>query len=240
MKMKTIACAFAALSMTAFAAGSATAAPSSKTAVMFGGMNDGGLSAVMNASNEGTATILNTSIKTAEQKDLAIDVSLECGLTTRTQVKGKKGSTSTATAQATVEVAVFMDGDIMAEPGWVTFCDRTQELSATLGGVLESCTIAVDPETGEGTFDSGDCIFSDEEISLMLDTTNANSFNFILFDVGTNGSDGHTLEVKTRVSENTEGAADEDGSYDATANGYIGAGSVVVEEIQLGSDLNIN
>jgi hypothetical protein len=74
----------------------------------------------------------------------------------------------------------------------------------------------------------------------MLDTTNANSFNFILFDVGTNGSDGHTLEVKTRVSENTEGAADEDGSYDATANGYIGAGSVVVEEIQLGSDLNIN
>ena len=33
---------------------------------------------------------------TAEQKDLAIDVSLECNLVTRTKVSGQKGSKSTA------------------------------------------------------------------------------------------------------------------------------------------------
>ncbi len=236
MKMKTIACAFAALSMTAFAAGSATAAPSSKTAVMFGGLEAGGLSALMNASNEGEATIMTSTIKTAEQKDLAIDVSLECNLVTRTKVSGQKGSKSTAGAEASVEIAVFMDGEVMAEPGWVTFCDRTQELSATLGGVLEECNVTVDPETGVGGFTKDDCSFSDEDIELMLDTTSANSFNFILFDVGTNGTDGHVIEVKSRISDSTYG----DGSYDASSNGYIGKGSVVVEEIQLGSDLNIN
>jgi hypothetical protein len=235
MKMKKIAYAVAALGISTFVAGSAMAAPSSKSAVMFGG-GEKGLSALMNKSSEGAATIMSSTIKTAEQKDLAIDVSLECNLVTRTKVSGQKGSKSTAGAEASVEVAVFMDGTVMAEPGWVTFCDRTQELSATLGGVLEECVVTVDPDTGVGGFTKDDCTFSDEDIELMLDTTTANSFNFILFDVGTAGSEGHMIEVKTRISDSTYG----DGTFDASSNGYVGKGSVIVEEIQLGSDININ
>ena len=235
MKMKKIAYAVAALGISTFVAGSAMAAPSSKSAVMFGG-GEQGLSALMNKSSEGAATIMSSTIKTAEQKDLAIDVSLECNLVTRTKVSGQKGSKSTAGAEASVEVAVFMDGTVMAEPGWVTFCDRTQELSATLGGVLEECVVTVDPDTGVGGFTKDDCTFSDEDIELMLDTTTANSFNFILFDVGTAGSEGHMIEVKTRISDSTYG----DGTFDASSNGYVGKGSVLVEEIQLGSDININ
>ena len=235
MKMKKIAYAVAALGISTFVAGSAMAAPSSKSAVMFGG-GEQGLSALMNKSSEGAATIMSSTIKTSEQKDLAIDVSLECNLVTRTKVSGQKGSKSTAGAEASVEVAVFMDGTVMAEPGWVTFCDRTQELSATLGGVLEECVVTVDPDTGVGGFTKDDCTFSDEDIELMLDTTTANSFNFILFDVGTACSEGHMIEVKTRISDSTYG----DGTFDASSNGYVGKGSVLVEEIQLGSDININ
>ena len=47
-------------------------------------------------------TVLSTMIKTPNKKDLLIGVSLETALFTQTQVKGKNGTTDTASASATL------------------------------------------------------------------------------------------------------------------------------------------
>ena len=110
----------------------------------------------------------------AAWKDLVVDVSLECGLSTDTQVESKGGKKSTATASAGVQVRVQAsragaDGlfgtvdDITEtmEPGWVTFCRRSQELSATFQGLLEdeegNVCLIVDPITHKVTIDQ-DCL----------------------------------------------------------------------------------
>ena len=72
----------------------------------------------------------------AAWKDLVVDVSLECGLYTNTQVKSKGGKTESSIARAWVEVQVRVEGKAM-EPGEVVFCDREQELSAKFQGLLD-------------------------------------------------------------------------------------------------------
>jgi hypothetical protein len=256
MKMKTIAYTVAALGLTAFASSSAIAGGTTNNAVHIGPVGDFG---VLNASNGGAASALSATIKTSEQKDLVMGVSLECGLYTRTEVKGKKGQTSTSNASTSVEVAVILDKGTadarVAAPGWVTFCSREQELSATLGDVLESCDVSI-TENADGTlsgaFDKDDCEFSDEMISLMLKTMNANHYNFILTDVGTYGAGGHTVDVMVRTSSETSGSTigddgmpllDENGEsvikYNAGANAILGNGSLVVDEVRLAKELQL-
>jgi hypothetical protein len=247
--MKKFTYALTAVAMTGLMAGPAMAASATNSAV---GIVSSGDLAVLNASNVGAGPILHSSIKTSEQKDLVMGVSLECGLYTRTKVSGQKGQKSTADGQAKVEVAVILDYHTpnarTASPGWVTFCEREQELSATLGGVLEECdvTLNYDPVTGElidGSFTKDDCIFSDEDIQLMLRTMSANHFNFILTNVGTNGSEGHTIDVVARVTSSTSGSTvDDEGNpitdnYEAEANATLGNGSLVVDEVRLGQDI---
>jgi hypothetical protein len=127
------------------------------------------------------------------------------------------------------------DDQRWAAPGWVTFCEREQELSATLGGVLESCSVIVDPDTGEGGFTSDDCLFTDEDIELILRTMSANHFNFILTDLGA-GGDGHTIDVTARIATSESGESD-GGSYEANANATIGKGVVVVDEVRLAKEI---
>ncbi len=242
MKKLTFAVTGAALSL--LLVGTALAAPATSNAVGMANVN------VLSQANAWEDSILSSSIKTSEQKDLIAGVSLECGLYTRTKVAGKKGSKSTSNAHAKVEVAVIIDmgtaDERYAAPGLVTFCEREQELSAILGGVLESCTVLVDPDTGEGGFTKEDCDFTDEEIELVLRTMNANHFNFILTDLGAAGAEGHTVDVRARVatvetgstSDGNTGDAD-DGSYEAEANATIGNGSLVVDEVRLARSINL-
>jgi hypothetical protein len=79
-------------------------------------------------------------------------------------------------------------GDTLtAAPGQVMLSKRVQELSATLGGVIQECT---DGDTNfDGTADTdpdgtidivSECIVTDEEIGLLQDTTAAHHFNFVL------------------------------------------------------------
>ncbi len=244
--MRKLTYAFAGAALTALLAGPAMAASATSNAVGIGDPN--GLDVqLLNSSQSHEAPILFTGIKTSQQKDLVLGVSLECGLTTRTTVKGQKGSKSTSTAESAVEVAVYLDygtvDERMANPGWVTFCSRTQELSAVLGGVLESCVVTLEDTDGDGIPDTGgftkdDCEFTDEEISLLLDTMSANHYNFTLTNAGTYGSEGHTATVMARVSSFAEG----DGTQlpDAAANAYIGNGVLIVDEIRLGHDIIIS
>ena len=180
-------------------------------------------------------TILKAQIKMANQKDLFINSSLQCGIVTDTTVKSLSGSEDSAEARATVRVRVKLiapDGTVSyAQPnsgvdatntftanGGIVYCDRIQTLRAKFSGL--GCT--VDATTGALT-----CT-SPEELQLILKTLNANAFNF----VGPNRVSGvHQIVVQARTSANVS-ATGTNGSLGA-ANAFIGAGSMAVETVRM-------
>ena len=113
---------------------------------------------------------------------------------TDTSVKGKNGGAARAVAGGEAYVTVFavphggevMPNSVEAAPGQIMLSKRVQELSATLGGVIQSCqvTCGVDVNTDAIVCDdiviAEDCEVTDEEIGLLLDTTAAHHFNFLL------------------------------------------------------------
>lgn len=190
-------------------------AQSAKSTVAVGNVN------IINGSSMPYGNIMSTNIKTSSQKDLVMNVSLECGLLTRTKVSSKSGISDTSSAQASVQVRVLIDGK-EAKPGPVVFCRRTQELTATFGGILQSCS----DSNGDGVLDMiNECTATAEELELVQDTMNANSFNFILDNVGTGY---HRIEVQAKIDSGTSVQL---GSADAKAS--IGKGSINVEEVRL-------
>jgi hypothetical protein len=189
-------------------------AQSAKSSVAVGNVN------ILKGTSMAYSTIMSTIIRTSSQKDLSMNVSLECGLLTRTKVSSKNGISDTSSASASVKVRVLVDGKV-AKPGEVVFCRRTQELSATFGGIYSNCTDA----NGDGIISLTECTLDPESVSLMLDTMNANAFNFILDNMG---SGSHKVEVQAQIDSGTNvqlGSAD--------ANASIGKGSIDVEEIRL-------
>ena len=157
--------------------------------------------------------ILRAEIKTPNKKDLLIGVSLESAMYTDTTVKGKNGSAERAGAEAGIRVKVLIDpvydNDLLvsytkAYPREVVFAHRIQELSAVLGGVIESCNVSLDVTgtadgsgnvtgTADGTIIIGrDCEVTEEEIGLALNTTSANHFNFVAPDLSPGT---HTVKV---------------------------------------------
>ncbi len=82
------------------------------------------------------ATLLLTKIKTG-QKDLLLSLSVECGLFTSTLSKSKGGTKDTSKVTAEVRLSIEVDG-VLAVPGEVTFCKRSQELSATFQGIFQT------------------------------------------------------------------------------------------------------
>jgi len=167
-------------------------------------------------------TILEQDIKTPNQKDLFIDVSLECGLYTQTHVKSKGGNKDTATAEAMVKVRVLVDGD-EAYPGKVVFNYREQTLSAKFMGIFTGECLDVDPVNHTVTINYT-CL-EPEELNLTLDTMSANSFNFIMDDL-TSGV--HTVEVQAMIDTTAVAGA---GTAEAWAT--IGRGSVTIELVRM-------
>ncbi|MDH3285755.1 MAG: hypothetical protein OEQ13_13570 [Acidobacteriota bacterium] len=203
--------------------------------------------------NAGFATILEQDIKTPNGKDLFIDVSLECGLATSTTSKSKGGNRDTAQAEAGVFVQVLIDNEV-ALPGEVVFCRRTQDLSTTLDGQISQCLIQ-DPTCTAEQIESGDCgqvidpacIENDllpEEVSLFLDSMNANAFNFIKTDLP---SGVHTVSIQARIATRTCTYAGDvppfdcpdDGLGSASATASIGNGSMTVETVRMIKDEDV-
>jgi hypothetical protein len=173
----------------------------------------------------GWTTILSNTIKTPNQKDLFIDVSLECGLYTKTKVKSKGGVPDTSMAEAVVLVRVLVDGE-KAEPGRVVFARRAQTLTAKFQGLMEG---AMTVEDGQVVIDPDELDF--EVLKLILDTMTANSFNFITDDLS---AGEHTIEVQAKIKTATEA---EEGSAQAWAT--VGKGSVTIEEVRMIQDEDI-
>src|SRR5262245_33278414 len=199
--------------------------PSAKATVKIGEINvlteiAGGPNET-NATNSGWQVILENNIKTPNQKDLIIGVSAEVGLLTDTLVKSKNGVADTSMASAGVEVRVKIDGEVTL-PGTVVFGRRTQTLTATFQGIIDGCLI-LNTNTGGIILDTN-CVVA-EELQLILETMNANHFNFIAADLV---SGVHVVTVEARISA---GGSAQAGSF--KARGLIGKGSMTVEEIRL-------
>jgi hypothetical protein len=185
-----------------------TAGPSAKFAAVYSDTPSLSSAAITNDATSDTVVDITTSghtlatIKVPQQKELLVGLSAEIGLMTDTSVKGKNGGSAKAIAGSEAYVTIFavptdsydpaVQPAIRALPGTVILSKRVQELDATLGGVIESCTDALTVDTdGDGVADSGDgtidvatdCIVTDEEIGLMQDTTAAHHFNFVLPDM---------------------------------------------------------
>jgi hypothetical protein len=214
------------------AAFAADAQPAAKSTAKVSAIN-----LIDSTTQEDWTTILTNDIKTANGSELFVDVSMECGLYTDTLVKSKNGNKDTSTTAAVVLAKVLVDGQ-EAHPGEIVLCGRVQQLTATFQGLLtdeegNSCllTEAVTDEngtiTGYSTTIDEECV-RPEELGLLLNTMNANSFNFIASDLE---SGVHTIEVQAMINSFAEA-----GEGTAEAFATVGKGSVIVEEVKMVKD----
>jgi hypothetical protein len=194
--------------------------PSSKATAAVGNI------AVIDSTEMDWTTVLKNTMKTSNSSSLFISGSIECGLYTQTKVASKGGKRETAVASATVRARVMVDGK-MAEPGEITFCSRTQELSATFQGLLtdadgNSC-LSTDLTTGATIIDE-ECL-RPEEVELILSTMDANAFNF----VGYTGVGVHNIEFQAKIISSTSTTS----GGTASAMATIGKGAVLIEAVRL-------
>jgi hypothetical protein len=101
-----------------------------------------------------------------------------------------------------------------------------QQLMARFGGVLD-CTDV----NGDGVITFDECLLTDEELNLILDTEAAHHFNFVIDNLG---AAVHTIRVEARLERSSSATA---GS--ASSNAFIGKGSLTVEEVRLLRDVRL-
>lgn len=181
--------------------------------------------------------IFTQTIKTAQQKDLFIDVSLECGLMTDTKVVSRLLGKAEATAEAIVMVRVLvdgtMDGDPVALPGEIIFARREQTLIANFAGDISACLV----DLNTGAIIINETCLLPETLQLILDTMSANSFNFIVKDLLA-GTHTITVEAKLSIITSTEILGGTTGTA-AIAEAYLGKGSVTIEEVRMIKDEDV-
>jgi hypothetical protein len=226
---------------------SAFAGPSSK--ISAGSGTSGEIIAVPLSSNiadqEGWVTVIQPiTVKPPNDKDLVMNFSAECGLTTDTTVMSRKLAKASAKAEAMVEIQVLVDGNPvivgppMTDAGGmvrtgksVIFARRSQELIASFGGGFPQC---YDELTGN--YIIKDSCLEKEELQLILDTMSANSFIFIATDLE---PVEHEIEVQAKLTYNTDtmyaidpAPAKDDASATAAAMAYLGYSSFTIETVR--------
>lgn len=222
------------------------AAPSAKATAQIGDLSvlevsGSGGSGDAVSGDTGWTTLFTQDIKTPTGKELFINVSLECGLTTDTAVMSKKLARAIANAEAIIEVRVKVDGVAVPVNGItptpdtdITFARRHQTLIAEFAGDFSECMTIV-----EGAIVIDWKCVTPEMLQLILDTMQANSFNFIVPDL-TAGT--HTVQIQAKLSYEASGNLEQeviDGVTETMAEGeafaqaYLGNGSVTVEVVRM-------
>lgn len=221
------------------------AAPSAKATAQIGDLSvlevsGSGGSGDAVSGDTGWTTLFTQDIKTPTGKDLFINVSLECGLTTDTTVMSKKLVRAIADAEAIVEVKVVVDGVDVPVNGNdpadtdITFARRHQTLIAEFAGDISECMTIVD---GVIVIDWA-CV-TPEMLQLILDTMQANSFNFIVPDLA---AGTHTVQIEAKLSYEASGNLEQQEIDEAIvtmaegkafAKAYLGNGSVTVEVVRM-------
>jgi len=171
------------------------------------------------------STVLESSIKTPNKKDLLIGVSFETGVYTQTLVKSKDGVEDSSQAGIELLVRCVIDDDISLpyapHPSEVVYDHRIQYLSAILQGLLVKC----EDSNGDGVITSDECEWTEEEINLWVETMAAHHFNFVAADLVPGE---HTIKVQVKINPLTT----ESNLGSAEAKALIGRGSLTVEEVK--------
>jgi len=218
----------------------------SKAGTVPGGPEGPGECADASGYDTGWVTVQRTYIKTPNAKDLVMNVAMQTGLVTFTEVKSKGGNKDTSKAQASIQVRVVIydvdsstleviptshryaypssDNGVNDGSG-VTYNSRTQVLSATFQGIIERCISDV------GTIFINDDCLDPEEVSLLLETLSANSFNFI---AANEGPGIKQIDVQAKAMANTAMFGTEQGS--AKGEAYVGLGSMLIETVRFVKD----
>lgn len=248
MKKLCVVC-LAVVMAVAFSFTAVNAAPSAKATAQLGDLSvvevsGSGGPGTTNVGNTAWVTLFEQDIKTPTGKDLFINVSLECGLTTDTTVMSKKLARAIADAEAIVEVRVRVD-DVAVPVNEnadtdITFARRHQTLIAQFAGDISGCMEIVD---GVIVID-WECV-DPEMLQLILDTMQANSFNFIVPDLK---AGLHTVQIEAKLSymasdnsvqETIDSATVTMAEGQAFARAYLGNGSVTVEVVRMIKDEDV-
>ncbi|MDH3872297.1 MAG: hypothetical protein OEU44_08790, partial [Gammaproteobacteria bacterium] len=153
---KTLLAMIAAGVFAAVSSAAVTAGPSAKFAAVYSSTPSLSSAVIVEDATADTVVDMRTTghtlatIKVPQQKELLVGLSAEIGLLTDTSVKGKNGGSARAIADAAAYVTIFavptgeydtaVTPSIKALPGGIILSKRVQELDATLGGVIQSCT----------------------------------------------------------------------------------------------------
>ena len=172
------------------------------------------------------ANFLNAQIKTSNGGDsLLLTTSLESSILTDTAVSGGNGKQS-ATAEGSVFVTATVDGieapvgcttncpNGVAYPPEVTFNERSQTLSANLGDICTSLNGVVTCTTPES-------------IELVLSTTSANSFTFVVPNIS-----GGVHNVAMNIGVSTTATTSSSLSAGALVNVGVGVGTFVAQVVK--------
>ena len=169
-----------------------------------------------------TGTVV-ASIKVAQSKELLVGVSAQMEIFTGTTVTGKRGSRSTAIASAGGGVELMAcrqenDGGATCYgslSGMIVLSERSQELTAVLGGVLEQCNV----DLTTGNFSLADCDVAQEEIGLGLSTIASHHYNFLFPNLPVGTYNVHAVFHADAAAEAIAGCADGSGNTDLTGCG---------------------
>lgn len=169
-----------------------------------------------------TGTVV-ASIKVAQSKELLVGVSAQMEIFTGTTVTGKRGSRSTAIASAGGGVELMAcrqenDGGATCYgslSGMIVLSERSQELTAVLGGVLEQCNV----DLITGNFSLADCDVAQEEIGLGLSTIASHHYNFLFPNLPVGTYNVHAVFHADAAAEAIAGCADGSGNTELTGCG---------------------
>jgi hypothetical protein len=171
-------------------------------------------------SSTGVAKI-STTIQTPTSGSTAIIIrpSAVTGLFTNT----KTTSTTLASAEASVNVSVKLDGNPIPGLSSVVYDQRLQQLSTNIFQNLNNTTCSTDPNTGVTT-----CTCTGGQtcnIDLALATLSAHSYDFVVGNPNANGTNNHTVEVDFALNTPSSGSG-------STAAACVGPVSLTVEQVK--------
>lgn len=150
---------------------------------------------------QGESVVLMTEyVKTSKPTDLILGVTTECSITTELTTVGDDFSEAEGQVRVWVEiddVPVPVSDDDTNEAGKVVFCNRLYQRTTSM--------------------------FDDEDatIKTLMDTRNANGFNWMALDVG---SATHKIEVVAELTSNA--------SSNAQAMAAVGKRTLIVEPVK--------
>lgn len=177
----------------------------------------------------GTATpILSQTVKINNPTDLILGVSLECALTTQV-ISGADDTNERAFGE--IKIYVTIDGkyvpisDEDTDRGRVVFCSRAQE---------QQWTDTDSPPNGPDD--------EQDQLRQRLDTRDANAFNWMALNVGTNypGTDDNVHKIQVWAEWTKSATVDgEATTTNAMADATIGNRTLILEPVKAAHDATV-